>query len=446
MASNRKFLFVNSDNEFEAEQESVSSSSGAPDAGKLATLDAGGQWDPSFIDDGGIDHGGLAGLSDDDHILYIRVDGTRAFTGPQSMGNSKLTSLADGTISSDAINLGQLNSAINGFDWKDSVRVATTGNITLSGEQTLDGVTTSTDRILVKNQSLPEENGIYVSAAGAWSRSEDANTDAEVTSGLTVAVEEGATQADYTYQLTTNNPITLGTTGLVFTKISVNTLKGDDGIDITGDNISVDLAAVDPGLKFVSAKLAVDFADTSDSNDLDGTNDEKPIAAEDLALNGANQGANILGADPSSISQSVGTDIQQILEDLSAAIVASGGSVSYTVDTGGVTKGDLVYNSANDKVKPLPITGGAPASSYGIGVAASTESASATVEVLANDVILAGVLTSLSPTVGDKIFWDGSALTLAAPTGGGSRIWQVGIAKNADDLHVEIAFIQKNAA
>ncbi len=443
--ANRKFIFVNIDNEYEEEQLSVTTSAGAGDSGKLATLDSGGQWDSSFINDSGIDHGSIGGLGDDDHAQYILVAGTRAFTGSQSMGGNKLTSLADGTITSDAINLGQLNSAINGFDWKDSVRVSTTANITLSGEQTIDGVSTSSDRILVKNQTSAEENGIYVSAAGAWSRSVDADTDADVTSGLTVAVEEGSTQADFTYQLTTNNPITLDTTGLTFTKISVNTLNGSNGIDITGDDVSVDLTTVDSGLQFLSSKLAVFFANTADSNDLDGTNDEKPVAAEDLFLNGATQGANILGADPTNISQSVATDIQQVLEDLSAAIVASGGSVQYTADTGGITIGDLSFVSSNDKVKPLPITG-ATGANFGIGIAQTTEIAGAAVEILANDTILAGVLTSLTPTAGDKVFWDGSSLTLTAPSSSGSRVWQAGIAKNANDLHVEIAMIKKNAA
>ena len=443
--ANRKFVFVNTDNELEDEQTSVTVSAGAGDSGKLATLDSGGKWDASLIDDSDIDHGSIGGLGDDDHTQYILVDGSRAFSGDQSMGGNQITSLGDGVSSSDAINLGQLNAAINGFDWKDSVRVATTANITLSGEQTIDGVSTSADRVLVKNQSTASENGLYVSAAGSWTRSVDADEDSDVTSGLTVAVEEGTTQADFTYQLTTNNPITVDTTGLVYTKISVNTLNGADGIDITGDDVSVDLASTDPGLQFLSGKLAVFFADTSDSNDLDGTNAEKPIAAEDLFLNGANQGANILGGDPTNISQSSATDLQQILEDMSAAIVSSGGSVQYTVDTGGITIGDLAFVSAADKVKPLPITG-ASATNFGVGVAQTTESATALVEILANDTILAGVLTSLTPAAGDKVFWSGTALTLTAPSAPSSRVWQVGIAKNANDMHVEIAYIKKNAA
>ncbi|WP_420415932.1 BNR-4 repeat-containing protein [Marinovum algicola] len=75
----------------------------------------------------------------------------------------------------------------------DPVAVATTANITLSGEQTLDtDVTTSASRVLVKDQTDASENGVYVSAAGAWSRATDADTAAEIAQKA-VLVEGGAT-------------------------------------------------------------------------------------------------------------------------------------------------------------------------------------------------------------------------------------------------------------
>lgn len=105
-------------------------------------------------------------------------------------------------------------------DWKDEVDVATTANVTLSGEQTIDGVLTSTSRILVKNQTLGATNGIYVTAAGAWSRSTDADTSAEVTSGMSTVVLAGTVNANIIYSLVTPDPITLGTTALVFQGIA----------------------------------------------------------------------------------------------------------------------------------------------------------------------------------------------------------------------------------
>jgi hypothetical protein len=59
-----------------------------------------------------------------------------------------------------------------------AVTVATTGNITLSGAQTIDGVTlVAGDRVLVKDQSAANQaqNGIYVAASASWSRAGDAN-------------------------------------------------------------------------------------------------------------------------------------------------------------------------------------------------------------------------------------------------------------------------------
>ena len=112
-------------------------------------------------------------------------------------------------------------SAMNKLDQKQSVRASTTANITLSGLQTLDGVALAAgDRVLVKNQTNAPDNGIYLAASGAWKRAGDADASAEVTPNLTVAVEEGSTQADSIWQLITNAPIVLGTTALVFQNIT----------------------------------------------------------------------------------------------------------------------------------------------------------------------------------------------------------------------------------
>lgn len=103
---------------------------------------------------------------------------------------------------------------------KAPVRAATTANITLSGAQTIDGVSVvAGDRVLVKAQTVGANNGIYVCQTGAWTRAEDFDSSSEAKSGLTVAVSEGSIGADTNWLLTTNDPITLGTTALVFAQI-----------------------------------------------------------------------------------------------------------------------------------------------------------------------------------------------------------------------------------
>lgn len=106
---------------------------------------------------------------------------------------------------------------LNKQDFKFSVYVATTAPIALNGLPPIDGESIAEGaRVLVKNQALPKENGIYVAGNGVWVRAQDADISIEVTPGLLVHVERGATLGDSIWQLVTNGPIVLGTTDLVF--------------------------------------------------------------------------------------------------------------------------------------------------------------------------------------------------------------------------------------
>lgn len=96
-------------------------------------------------------------------------------------------------------------------DFKHSVQVATTAAITLSGLQTIDGVALQAGtRVLVKDQAAAKDNGLYLVAAGAWTRCSDADSDAKVTPGLLVLVEKGTVNGDSAWQLVSDGPINLG--------------------------------------------------------------------------------------------------------------------------------------------------------------------------------------------------------------------------------------------
>ncbi|WP_458379200.1 phage tail protein [Pseudomonas chlororaphis] len=116
---------------------------------------------------------------------------------------------------------GKVLEEINKLDSKQSVRAATTANIALAGLQAVDGIAlVAGDRVLVKNQAAAKDNGLYVAAADAWARTADADTNAEVTSAMLVAVEQGATLADTRWQLVTDGAIVLGTTALTFQNVT----------------------------------------------------------------------------------------------------------------------------------------------------------------------------------------------------------------------------------
>jgi len=129
------------------------------------------------------------------------------------------TTLAGYSIS-DAYTKSQVDAIITGLDFKQSVRAATTGNITLTALQTVDGISLlAGERVFVKNQTTKSENGIYVVASGSWTRATDAVA-GMINPGMYCFVEEGTTNADSGWVLTTNGTITVGTTGLDFTQFN----------------------------------------------------------------------------------------------------------------------------------------------------------------------------------------------------------------------------------
>ncbi len=131
---------------------------------------------------------------------------------------SKIINLPNGVNAGDAVNVGQLNAAVEGISWKTSARVATTANINLTSPgATIDGVTMATgDRILVKNQTAQAENGIYVwnGTSTPATRALDANSAKELEAAV-ISVEEG-TSANSTFRQTQVN-FTLDTGNVIWT-------------------------------------------------------------------------------------------------------------------------------------------------------------------------------------------------------------------------------------
>ena len=158
-----------------------------------------------------------------------------------------------------------------GLDFKDSVRVASTGDVTISGPgAAIDGISLSSgDRVLLKNQTTASQNGIYSwnGAASAMTRTTDADADAEVTSGMYVFVETGTANSDTGFVLTTDGSITVGSTSLSFTQFSGagQIVAGDamsksgNTLNVNDDNITLEVNSDALRLKGITATAVGDL-------------------------------------------------------------------------------------------------------------------------------------------------------------------------------------------
>lgn len=233
-----------------------------------------------------------------------------------SMNSKKITNLADGIADTDAATWGQVQALEAGIDWKGSVVAVTNGtNIDLSSSSDpnpIDGVTLSDgDRVLLKDQTTASENGIYEAVTAtdpsSWVRTDDADGDSDVTAGMLVPVTEGTANADTYWLLTTNDPITVGTTDLTFqqfgggdantdSKVAVDdsATPGTLGADgATGVLRTGSLMSYTDGGDYVT--LNVDTAALLENSPTSGENNKAPDSAWAYSHTNANSGVHGAG-------------------------------------------------------------------------------------------------------------------------------------------------------
>ena len=200
----------------------------------------------------------------DTGVRTNRLNELTAPNGAVSFSSQKITNLADPTADADAANKGYVDGVAQGLDIKDSVKATTTANITLSGTQTVDGVSLSADdRVLVKNQNTASENGLYLCKSGSWVRTDDLAAGADA-AGAFVFVEQGTVNAENGFVCTSNKgSAVVGTNNLTFAQFSgAGQIIAGDGLDKSGNTLSVDLKS-NGGLVIESTEIAVDLGASS---------------------------------------------------------------------------------------------------------------------------------------------------------------------------------------
>lgn len=177
-----------------------------------------------------------------------------------SFGNQKAINVGAGVSGTDGVNysqvVGLIAAAVTGQTAiKNPAKVYAAGNVTLSGLQTIDGVTLAAgDRVLAANQTTASQNNLYVVASGAWSVAADATPASQWLEGTEILIAEGTTYSGAVFCQYTQSP-TL-TTLTFIQRLKTNTYTADGTtLTLTGMSFAVNYGV---GLTVTSSKLAVD--------------------------------------------------------------------------------------------------------------------------------------------------------------------------------------------
>ena len=382
-----------------------------------------------------------------------------------------------------------------GFSVKAPVKAIATSSITLSGAQTVDGVSlVAGDRVLVAGQTAGQNNGIYVVAAGSWTRSADADSSTEVKDGMSVFVEQGTEFGNSTWVLITNNTITLGTTALEFVRfsglgqisagnglaqsgneLSVNVGNGIQlvadavaakvqtayGLSVDGDGVRVDLAAL-KGLEFSGGDLAVKL-ESDAGMEFDATNGGLELKlASTQRLSKSASGLDVVGLpqsfkiDGSAVNPLVGaTALNNLVGSGSGTEFSNAAGDAYhshsaiavRLTTGNVAQGKAAYFTANGQLAEASCSSASTAKVAGVCVITNGIASSL---VAAGTVLFPTSGYSITPGTTYYLGADGKPVEYSALVAG-DRVIRLGYGMsvgpmNAPRMHVSIQDLGQKAA
>lgn len=267
--------------------------------------------------------------------------------------------LATPVGSTDIANKQYVDYVAAGLSWKQPVAVATLANITLSGLQTIDGYTTlANDRVLVKNQTNAADNGIYVAASGAWSRSDDANTWNELIGAITFITY--GTQASSAYYCSAQPGGTLGVTAVNWSNFSVSaTYTAGTGLTLTGFSFSITNTGVVAGSYGTDSRSvtlainaqgqitsAIDQPIAIANTQVSGLGTMSTQNAGSVAITGGTiNGVTIGGVTPGAVTATTFTGAGTGLTG-TASSLSIGGTAALATNIAGGAAGSLPYQSS----------------------------------------------------------------------------------------------------
>ncbi|RYF12848.1 MAG: hypothetical protein EOO40_00165 [Deltaproteobacteria bacterium] len=363
---------------------------------------------------------------------------------------------------SDATNKQYVDAIAQGLNLKAACVALAAQNITLSGTQTLDGVSVvAGNRVLVIGQTDPKQNGIWVVQSGNWTRPIDFQAGAPAASSFTF-VEQGTLYADNGYSCVTDPGLdTIDTSPLMWSQFSAaGLIMPGSGLSKNGNTLSVSLAAT-PGLQFTNGKLDaylnVQGGLAKDTNGLrallvNAGQQNATLAATNNGLsvlgvpslftvNGAATTANVTATNLNTLTQGTQTQADALHTHLS--VLGANAVIGYHTCQGTLAAGDPVAWSATNN---MLVRGDATidAAARLIGVAGASGAAGAVIPIvkhgIAQNVFSGGI-------AGAPVFLNaGGGLTQTAPAGQSLRLVRVGWLTNATDLDVRFHDLGKRSA
>ena len=224
---------------------------------------------------------------------------------------------------------------------KAPCKAATTANITLSGEQTIDGVSVvDGDRVLVKDQTTASANGVYTCDTSTWERAPDFDGNRDIAQGTRVYVNQGNTNASTEFVLTTANPITIGTTSLSFSRVATTyTTKSSRTASAAQTIFTTDVAYQAGGggmavyVNGIRQRVTDDYTETSTTS---FTFAYALQAGDEVDCYIGQAIGNLTASAASSVSVSdagdyyVGSTVEAVLQEIAGAIAADNGDADVT--------------------------------------------------------------------------------------------------------------------
>lgn len=278
---------------------------------------------------------------------FIQRDGSVAYTADQSAGGFKLTNLAAGVAGTDAVNLTQAQSLINGLGVSKRARTIATTNVSLTGVQDFDSVTgTAGDIVWLNAQTTTSQNGLWTMNAGAWTRPTQWAA-ASTQKSFLLFIEEGTTYHDTKWTVI-GDAIVVDTTAVSATQdTSGATYTNGNGLSLTGNTFAVKLASAG-GISFDGSQN-LQIA-------LDGSNLSLSASGIKIANSGSNGQVMIGNASNVATFTTLSGDITSVsatgVVALASTIVKATNWVVNEVPSGTVNGTNPTFTLAN-----TPVTG-----------------------------------------------------------------------------------------